>query len=109
MIVKRTKEEQTASYLLRQAFSRSIWYWQTLRKAKQGPDQYKCESCQKIFKLREIAVDHVKPVVDPIEGWQGVVVFAHRLFCEFENLKALCIDNCHSRKTKKENKLRKRT
>ena|SRR5271157_4537211 len=105
--IKRTKQELTTCYLLRQAFSRSMWYWETIRAAKTSPDQYKCGKCQKIFKLREIAVDHKIPVVDPILGWQGVVVFAHRLFCEFSNLWVLCIDECHSKKTKKENKIRK--
>ena len=105
--IKRTKPELTACYILRQAFSRSLWYWDTLRRVKQGPDCYKCDNCKNVFKLREIAVDHIVPVVDPETGWQGVVTFAHRLFCEFSNLQALCIDNCHSRKSKKENKVRR--
>jgi hypothetical protein len=58
--------------------------------------------------LREIAVDHKEPVVDPVKGWEGIHVFATRLFSPYSNLKALCIDNCHSRKTRKENKLRRK-
>lgn len=105
--VKRTKSELTTCYLLRQAFSRSLWYWGTLREAKIGPDQYKCAKCERVFKLREVAVDHKVPVIDVEKGWEGIVVFARRLFCELSNLWVLCIDTCHSRKTKKENKKRR--
>lgn len=105
--IKRTRSELTACYLLRQAFSRSMWYWDTIRAAKKGPDQYECAKCRRVFKLREVAVDHKIPVIDPVEGWKGIVVFAHRLFCDLSNLWVLCIDVCHSRKTKKENKIRR--
>lgn len=103
----RTKEETTTCYLLRQAFSRSCLYWGTLRRMKKGPNEYECESCHKVFKLREVAVDHVLPVVDPAKGWEGLTVFATRLFCPLENLRVLCQDTCHSKKTKKENKKRR--
>jgi len=103
----RTKEEVTTCYLLRQAFSRSCLYWGTLRRVKKAPDQYECEKCHKIFKLREVAVDHKIPVVDPEKGWEGMTVFAARLFCAMDNLWVLCRDVCHSTKTKKENKTRR--
>lgn len=106
-MIKRTKAEQTTVFLLRQAFSRSMWYWETMRAAKLGPDQYKCAQCEKIFKLREVAVDHKVPVVDPEKGWEGIVVFAKRLFCDMSNLWILCRDTCHKLKTKKENKVRR--
>lgn len=104
----RTKEETTTCYLLRQAFSRSCLYWGTLRRVKLAPDQYRCEKCQKVFKLREVAVDHKVPVVDPERGWEGVTVFATRLFCATENLWVLCRDVCHAVKTQTENKTRRK-
>ena len=103
----RTKEEVTTCYLLRQAFSRSCLYWGTLRRVKIASDQYKCEKCGGVFRLREVAVDHKVPVVDTEKGWEGITVFAARLFCDMSNLWVLCRDNCHSRKTQKENKVRK--
>lgn len=106
--MERTKEEVTTCYLLRQAFSRSCLYWGTLKRVKRGPNQYECEKCRKIFKLREVSVDHKIPVVHPQEGWQGITVFAARLFCPMENLWVLCQDFCHSKKTKAENKVRRK-
>lgn len=108
-MIKRTKEELTTCYLLRQAFSRSCLYWGTLRRVKQGPNQYQCEKCKKVFKLREVAVDHKVPVVDPEKGWEGITTFATRLFSPMENLWVLCADVCHASKTKKENKVRRQS
>lgn len=106
-MVKRTKEELTTCYLLRQAFSRSCLYWGTLRRVKKGPNQYECENCHKIFKLREVSVDHKIPVIDPEKGWEGITIFAARLFCALSNLWVICQDNCHQSKTNKENKIRR--
>lgn len=106
-MIKRTKEELTTCYLLRQAFSRSCLYWGTLRRVKKGPNQYECEGCHKVFKLREVAVDHKVPVIDPVKGWENITVFATRLFCDTSNLQVVCQDNCHQAKTNKENKVRR--
>jgi len=106
---KRSKEELTTCYLLRQAFSRSCLYWGTIRRVKKGSNQYECEKCHKVFKLREVSVDHKNPVIDPEKGWENMTIFASRLFCDTSNLWVLCQDNCHQTKSNKENKQRKMT
>jgi 5-methylcytosine-specific restriction endonuclease McrA len=106
-VIKRTKEELTTCYLLRQAFSRSCLYWGTLKKAKKGQNQYECAKCHKIFKLREVKVDHILPVIEPERGWVNITTFACRLFCDPSNLWVLCEDTCHQKKTNKENKKRR--
>lgn len=50
-------------------------------------------------------VDHIKPVVDPQEGFVSWDEFINRLFCEKDNLQALC-KTCHKIKTAKEKKKR---
>lgn len=106
---KRSKAEVQACYLLRQAFSRSYLYWDTIRRAKRGTNQYECAQCHKIFKLREVAVDHKIPVVDLAKGWENICMFAARLFCHPDNLWVLCRDVCHQTKSNTENKLRRKT
>ena len=50
-------------------------------------------------------VDHIKPVVDPVQGFQTWDLFINNLYCESENLQAIC-KPCHKEKTLKEKKKR---
>jgi len=108
MIVKRTKEELTLCRLLREAWNKSYLKWDALRRVKIDANQYRCEQCNKVFKLREVQVDHKLPVIDPEKGWQGIQIFAVRLFCPTKSLQVLCIDTCHQRKTNNENRTRRK-
>jgi len=105
---KRTKKELADCHALRQVWYRSGPYWDTMHRAKIAPNQYKCEGCGKIFKLREVQVDHNEPVVDVKEGWINLQEFAKRLFCPSKYLKVLCQDLCHKEKSEGENKERRR-
>lgn len=93
--------------MLRQVWDRSYLKWDALRRVKVASNQYKCEKCQAVFKLREVQVDHKNPCVDPIKGWENTQVWVARLFCPSEDLQVLCQDNCHPKKSKKENKVRR--
>lgn len=104
---KRTKEELKLCYMLRQVWDRSYLKWNALRRVKVAPNQYRCEKCHKVFKLREVQVDHMNPCVDPVIGWENMTQFVMKLFCPSEFLQVLCQDNCHPRKSKKENKTRR--
>jgi len=46
-------------------------------------------------------VDHIEPAVDPEKGFESWDVFIDRLFCEKDNLQAICL-GCHAKKTKEE-------
>lgn len=48
-------------------------------------------------------VDHILPAVDPEKGFESWDVFIDRLFCEKENLQAICVP-CHKVKTQEEKK-----
>lgn len=63
---------------------------------------YKCASCSKDFPLKEVQVDHTKPVVDPKKGFVDWDTFIARLYCEKRWLQVLCKETCHARKSKEE-------
>lgn len=57
---------------------------------------------------RQVAVDHIEPIVDPAVGfttWDEVI---DKMFCEKEGLQLLCPD-CHDHKTADERKIRNGT
>jgi hypothetical protein len=49
--------------------------------------------------------DHINPVVDPVEGFQGWDVYVSRLFSEAEGFQALC-EECHDVKSQGERSIR---
>ncbi len=68
---------------------------------------YKCKSCEKDYPAKNVQVDHVKPIIDPVQGfttWDEVI---YNMFCERDNLQVLC-KTCHDTKTKSEKEERKK-
>jgi 5-methylcytosine-specific restriction endonuclease McrA len=59
----------------------------------------------KRVRKKNVFVDHIKPVVDPIKGWTNWDDYIEGMFCEQDNLQLLCKD-CHDYKTAQERKLR---
>lgn len=67
-----------------------------------------CPSCKGFIPKSYMQVDHIIPVIKVTESlesltWDEVV---DRLWCEYTNLKAICI-TCHTLKTKEENRARR--
>jgi len=62
---------------------------------------HKCAICSGLFTQSDMKVDHKKPIVDPTVGFTSWDDFIYNLFCEVENLQAVC-SPCHDRKTKVE-------
>jgi 5-methylcytosine-specific restriction endonuclease McrA len=89
---------------------------EAIRRARVGRNQYKCALCGKICKNKEYAMDHVIPVVDPLDGfidWNNYVermlpddAEAWQLLCRIDNLKTGEL-SCNTKKTKAENLIRK--
>lgn len=74
--------------------------------------KYRCATCKKIFGRKNIAVDHIQPVVNPNTGFIGFDDYIKRLFCPFDGLQILCNNgktSCHKKKSASENKLRRTT
>lgn len=90
--------------------------WQALKAAFVGKKinpktnrvsmHYKCNGCKKDFPSKEVEVDHIKPVVDPVKGFVSWDEFISRLYCKVSNLQVLC-KTCHKKKTDKEKLKRK--
>lgn len=73
-------------------------------RAKYG---YQCAGCDEIFKAKETKMDHVEPVVHPIEGFKGFDVYIPRAFCGEENFQCVC-SPCHDIKSEREKDFRTR-
>jgi hypothetical protein len=67
---------------------------------------YCCNLCKGEFSNKEVALDHVNPVVDPVEGFTTWDEYIKRMFCEVDGFQVLC-DTCHTSKTMTERELRK--
>jgi ribosomal protein L44E len=68
---------------------------------------YRCAQCSGVFTSKNIAVDHLDPVVDPKQGFVSWDVFIERLYVEMDKLQVLCKE-CHTKKTLLERKERKK-
>lgn len=69
-------------------------------------NQYVCAVCKLIHPRKNIQIDHIEPVVDPLIGWAGWDSYIDRLFCDTSNLQAICRP-CHDEKTGRERLIRK--
>ena len=108
--VKKLKSWSPNGYI--KSALRRIWRWsperrEALSKSRISKGQYACASCLKSYDKKDVAIDHVDPVVDPRKGFEGWDVYICRLYCPARNLQALC-RACHSIKSKEENALRRK-
>lgn len=68
---------------------------------------YKCKGCKKEFPMKQVVVDHIKPVVDPKVGFIDWNTYIERMYCVAKNFQVLC-KPCHLIKSAKERKDRRR-
>lgn len=116
---------------LRGAFKKTAIYHEAKRRAKREFFEkskhdkdlrrvhYECATCKGMFfdrkGAKEIAVDHIDPVVDPEVGSTDYHTYIQRLFCSVDNLQVLCNykgerngkKSCHKIKTAEENARRR--
>jgi 5-methylcytosine-specific restriction endonuclease McrA len=62
---------------------------------------FRCGLCSQEVVQKEMEVDHIKPAIDPKKGFISWDTFIDNLFCEKENLQAIC-KSCHKAKTQLE-------
>lgn len=69
--------------------------------------QYRCNICKEEFPTSQVEVDHIDPVIDPVEGFKDWNTYIKNLFCGVKNLQVLC-KPCHKEKTREEHLMRNR-
>lgn len=99
--------------------ARRIWMWsparrEAIRSARIAPNTVQCASCKsrmvenpKDGANKQWQVDHTEPASEAakkIHDWND---WFERLFCPPDGMKILCVE-CHDKKTKRENKVRRR-
>ncbi len=62
---------------------------------------HRCSTCGTLSVVSDLRVDHIKPIIDPQVGFTTWDDFIRNLFCEVDNLQAVCVP-CHDRKTRAE-------
>ena len=77
---------------------------------------FRCDGCKEIKpktiindkrkRVKNYAIDHIKPIIDPAVGFVDWNSFIENSFCELDNLQTLCLD-CHYNKTKEESSIAK--
>lgn len=82
-----------------------------LKEARVERGLYLCAGCNQTVSAtikndsgkreKNIHVDHINPIIDPATGWTSYDDMIDRMFCEKENLQALCKE-CHDKKTNDE-------
>lgn len=74
------------------------------KKTGRVAQHFRCAGCLQEYPAKEMQVDHIEPVVDPTTGFTTWDSYIDRMFCDKDNLQALC-KNCHHEKTKLEKEM----
>lgn len=82
---------------LRRTWGRSKQRKFALYNAKVEYGKYRCAGCGKIYRRREIEVDHIVAVGKFVD----FDTYIEKLFCDSDKLAVLC-KNCHKKKTRKD-------
>lgn len=69
---------------------------------------YECAMCNLHYPVKEVQVDHILPVIDPIVGFRSWDEVIDRMFCDSNNLQVLC-KSCHKMKTAEEREAKKQS
>lgn len=82
------------------------------KEAHVGRGEYLCAGCKQVVpptiydedkrkRVKNIHVDHIKPIIDPAVGFVSWDETIERMFCDSDNLQLLCND-CHKAKSQEE-------
>lgn len=77
---------------------------QTLARIERG--KYRCSDCKGSFKVKEIQLDHIVPVIDPVKGFTDWNDYIERMFPDMGGYQVLCTE-CHQKKSESENVVRR--
>lgn len=66
--------------------------------ARTARNRYCCALCHATVGNKDIAIDHINPVVDPVRGFVSWDEYIARMFCEQDGFRAIC-RSCHDKVT----------
>lgn len=104
-----SKDKRFRSFLIK-ILRQASYLWaprsNALKAARVGYGKYECAECKTITSRKEIAIDHIEPVikVEGFDSWNEVI---DRMFCEEDGFQILC-HSCHKEKSMEELQHRKR-
>ena len=109
--MKKKKEfnlEQEKTKTVIATLRKASLYWKPINEcrklSKVAPKQYRCSLCSSI--VDKVHIDHINPIM-PLDALKiDYNVFVNNLFCDIDNLQALC-NECLDKKTKEENAIRR--
>ena len=99
--------------LLRQGTRRWAPITDVEKEARVERGLYECAKCKNIVpptikvgrkRVKNIAIDHITPIVNPETGFVSWDELIENMFCEKENLQLLC-KSCHDEKSKEEREI----
>lgn len=102
----RKSVKQFVTSALRRASYRWPPRYMTLKRAHKARNAYECEKCKGIFPKKEVQLDHIIPVVDPLKGFTNFDDYVYRMFAADGGWSVLCT-GCHDTKTQEENGIRR--
>lgn len=106
--------KKTELYHKAKSFAKEEYFEKSVNGKDLRRVRFKCAKCGRKFLDRkgakDIAVDHVEPIVNPDTGWTDYNDFVNKLFCSADNLQVLCnyvgerdgVKSCHKLKTAEE-------
>ena len=69
-----------------------------LKEARVARGRYECAVCYCVSGPKDVDLDHVNPVIDPVTGFVDWNSYIERLFAEDSGFQVLC-KPCHHKKT----------
>jgi len=105
---KKPKMPSRATFV-KSILRRASFHWkprnEAFKLARVSRGKYKCAICEELFGPKEVALDHILPVIDPRVGFTGWDSYIDKLFCDVEGFQVIC-HSCHDAKTRVEDSLR---
>ena len=101
---------------LRQATMKWAPIQECLANARTRRGFYRCNVCKQEVpatvkvgrkRVKNILVDHINPIISPEQGWISWDDTIERMFCELDNLQAIC-KPCHDIKCQEEKEVAKK-
>lgn len=109
VVAKKARGKQSLGTFIKGLLRRGSFHWrarnEALVAARVERGKYLCADCKELFGPKEVALDHIVPVVDPKVGFTTWDDYINRLFCETDGFQILC-HSCHDAKTQIEDVMR---